>query len=64
MTEWFPWLIAQNMAEYGGMAGAISTAWSSLQLTVSDQFHNMGTGSWTIVGIAVIGLLLLWSRRR
>jgi hypothetical protein len=50
-------IVAQGMAEYGGASGALVQAWEGLRVKVSELLGNTGTGTWIIVGGA---LLLLW----
>lgn len=50
-------LIAQSLGEYGGIGGAFQQGWNGLRATMSSLIDNTSTGTWIVIGGAV---LLLW----
>ncbi len=57
-------LIAQNMAEYGGVAGVLVGVFDQVGNAVSAQFAQMNAVRWTLVVAVVAGVWMLLSRRR
>jgi len=57
VTSIFALLVAQSLGEYGGMGGALAEGWNGLRTTVSTLVGSLSTGTWIVIGGAVV---LLW----
>lgn len=58
----FSGILAQNMMEYGGLAGSLAGIISSVFDTVSNVAHQTSTTTWVV--IAVVGAALWFFLRR
>ena len=52
----FSGVLAQNMMEYGGLAGSLAGIISNVFDTVSNVVHQTSTTTWAVIAAAAIGL--------
>ena len=64
MTTIVALLVAQSLGEYGGMGSALAEGWNGLRTTVTALVGNVGTGTWIVIGVAVVLVWLFLRGRR
>jgi len=64
MTPLFALLVAQSVAEYGGLSGALVEGWNGLSATVSNLVGSTGPVTWVAIGgVGLVPWLFLKGRR-
>lgn len=58
----FTGVVAQNMMEYGGIAGSLAGIISTIFDTVSNVVQQTSTTTWVVIAVAAVGLWLFLRR--
>jgi MYXO-CTERM domain-containing protein len=56
-------MLAQSMVEYGALA-TLKVRAAQVTSTITNWIADAGPGTWAMLGVLVLGLLWLRSRRR